>query len=130
MYNAKLVKADSVLAASKEIASIDVCEECVRIMRDKAVFRLVRLRSVRNAVANIIKQEMISAGGDATVSRWTVNCSQPETDVLLMGTIKQYKLLIAKMRMQGAARPTDEKKSEYKAVCEELSETLAADLKA
>lgn len=129
MYNAKLVKADSIQKAASAIEGIGVCDECVRIMRDKAVFRLVKLHCVRNAVANILKQEMISSGGDATVSQWTVNCARPKTDVLLMGTIKHYKLLIAKMRMQGAARPTSEKKNEYKSLCEELSETLKADLK-
>ncbi|MEM4633840.1 MAG: hypothetical protein QW275_01665 [Candidatus Anstonellaceae archaeon] len=129
MYQAKLVKADTIEEASKQIRAIDVSEECVRIMRDKAVFRLVKLHNVRNAVANIIKQEMISSGGDATVSQWTVNCSRPTTDVLLMGTIKHYKLLIAKMRMQGAHRPTEEKKNEYKAISEEISKLLEHDLR-
>ncbi|MCX8197745.1 MAG: hypothetical protein N3F07_00920 [Candidatus Micrarchaeota archaeon] len=129
MYQAKLIKADTIPEAAEQIRKIDVGEECVRIMKDKAVFRLVKLHDVRNAVANIIKQEMISCGGDATVSQWTVNCTHPKTDVLLMGTIKQYKLLIAKMRMQGAYRPNEEKKKEYKAVCDELSEILKDDLK-
>jgi len=129
VYKAKLVEADSISKAASAIAKIDVCDECVRIMRDKAIFRLVKLHGVRNAVANILKQEMISSGGDATVSQWTVNCSRPKTDVLLMGTIKHYKLLIAKMRMQGAYRPTSEKKNEYKSLCEDLSEALKADLK-
>lgn len=129
MYAAEIVNASDVARAEKEIRSIDVSDECIRIMKDKAVFRLVRLHGVRNAVANILKQEMLSVGGDATVSQWTVNCAKPTTDVLLMGMLKHYKQVIAKMRVQGAYRPTPDKKDEYKAVSEELSEILKEDLK-
>jgi hypothetical protein len=128
MYDAKVVNASSVSEAADEIGKIDVCGECVRIMKDKAVFRIVKLHNVRNAVANIIKQEMLACGGDATVSQWTVNCSRPKTDGLIMGTVKHYRLLIAKMRRQ--AMPLgDAKKAEYKALSEELSAILVADLK-
>src|SRR3989338_8288499 len=123
MYGAKIVKADSVGEAAKEIAAIDVSGECVQIMKNKAVFRLIKLHGVRNAVANIIKQEMLSCGGDATVSQWTVNCSKPKTDVLLMGTLKHYRIIIAKMRQQGFGAGV-EKKEEYKAISEELSAVL------
>jgi|SRR3989338_8602939 len=127
MYGAKIVKADSASAAAKEIAAIGVSAECIQIMKNKAVFRLIKLHGVRNAVANIIKQEMLSCGGDATVSQWTVNCSRPKTDVLLMGTLKHYGIIIAKMRQQGAHLP-GEKKEEYKAISEELSAILKKEL--
>ena len=129
MYGAKVVQADSVSDAAKAIAAIDVSGECVRIMQDKAVFRLVKLHGVRNAVANIIKQEMLSCGGDATVSQWTVNCSRPKTDVLLMGTLQQYRRLIIKMRMQAANFESEAKREEYKAVSGELSAALAKDIR-
>jgi len=100
----------------------------IKIMLPKAVSHLVKLNSVSNIAANILKQEMLSIGADATVSQWTVDCSKPKTDVLLMGTLKHYKHLIVKMRQQGAARPTAEKKDEYKAVADELSALLKKDL--
>jgi len=96
-------------------------------MADKAIFRLVKLHGVRNAVANIIKQDMLAMGADATVSMWTVDCSRKRTDVLLMGTLKHFKLLVARMRMQGAHLPA-QKKAEYKAVSEELSMLLRKSL--
>jgi imidazole glycerol phosphate synthase subunit HisF len=114
MYDAKLVQPKDRAALEAEIKSIDVSDVCVKIMREKATFRLVRLQGVRNAVANIIKQEMIAAGGDATVSQHTVGCEQPKTDALLMGTIAHYKKFLAKMRMQGAY--LEEKQSEYRAI--------------
>jgi len=128
MYQAELLSIDSVSAAEREISKIDVCAECVRIMRDKAVLRVVKLHGVRSAVANILKQEMLSLGGDATVSQFTVNCARPKTDVLLMGTLKHYKHVIVKMRQQGAARPSADKRDEYKAVADELTLLLKKDL--
>lgn len=96
-------------------------------MGRKAVFRLIKLKGVRNAVANILKQEMLSSGGDATVSQWTVNCSRPKTDVLLMGTAKQLEHVIVKMRMQAQGLSLG-KKSEYKAIAEELASVLKKSL--
>jgi len=127
MYGAKIVKADSVAGAASEIAAIGVSGECVQIMRNKAIFRLIKLHNVRNAVASILKQEMLSCGADATVSQWTVNCAKPKTDVLLMGTLKHYRIIIAKMRQQGFGIG-GEKKEEYKAISEELSAVLKKEL--
>lgn len=50
--------------------------------------------------ANIIKQEMLSIGGDAAVNRGSVACSVPSTDILIMGTIKQISALAGKLGKQ------------------------------
>lgn len=84
--------------AAKEMGRIGASG--IDIMVPKSLFRVVRLRSVRNSIANIIKQEMLSIGGEAAVNRGTVNCSVPETDVLLMGTLRHYRLLVDKLRIQ------------------------------
>jgi len=60
----------------------------------------VLLESVPCKVANILKQEMLSLGGDAAVARGTVGCTIPETDVLVMGTRKQLNRLVEKLTMQ------------------------------
>lgn len=125
MYDAKTVKASSLREIEEEIRSIDVSEECVRIMRDKAIFCLIRLKDVRNAPASILKQEALACGADATVSQWTVDCSRPRTDVLLMGTLKQLKHVATKMRMQVHGLEAGKKK-EYIALSEEISAALKA----
>jgi dihydropteroate synthase len=51
-------------------------------------------------IANIIKQEMLSIGGDAAVARGSVSCSLPASDVLIMGTIKQVLALVKKIEKQ------------------------------
>ena len=50
--------------------------------------------------ANILKQEMLSVGGDAAVARGTVACSIARTDCVLIGTVKQLNRLIPKLKMQ------------------------------
>lgn len=126
MYEAEELSFQNVHDASKAVKSIDVSDECVRIMSPKAVFTCIKLHGVRNAVANILKQEMISAKGDATVSQYTVNCAKEKTDVLLMGTIAQYLTLISKMRLQGYY--LGEKKVEYEGVCEAIEKILKSRL--
>ncbi|HOG11807.1 MAG: dihydropteroate synthase [Smithellaceae bacterium] len=51
-------------------------------------------------VANILKQEMLSLGADAAVSRGSVSCAVEATDVLLMGTHKQIGALAGKIENQ------------------------------
>jgi dihydropteroate synthase len=51
-------------------------------------------------IANIIKQEMLSVGGDAAVARGSVGNSVLSTDILIMGTIKQVTALAKKIEKQ------------------------------
>ncbi|KUG24317.1 dihydropteroate synthase [hydrocarbon metagenome] len=51
-------------------------------------------------VANIIKQEMLSVGGDAAVARGSVSCSVPVSDILIMGTVKQILAMVKKIEKQ------------------------------
>lgn len=55
--------------------------------------------------ANILKQEMLSLGGDAAVARGTVACSIPGTDCVLIGTAKQLGRLCRKLKSQPFALP-------------------------
>lgn len=51
-------------------------------------------------VANIIKQEMLSVGGDAAVARGSVACSVSVSDILIMGTVKQILAMVKKIEKQ------------------------------
>lgn len=55
--------------------------------------------------ANILKQEMLSLGGDAAVARGTVACSIDRTDCVLIGTPKQLGRLCRKLKSQPFALP-------------------------
>lgn len=86
--------------ALKLIASVGADEAGCQWMAPKAVHRLIMLEGVQPAQANIIKQEMLGKGGEAAVAYGVVNCSVPETKVLLMGTLKQYAALMDKLESQ------------------------------
>lgn len=84
----------------QEMEKIGVGEEGINLMLPKSVFRVVKLSGIRNAMANILKQEMLSIGGDVAVNKGCVNCTVENSDVLIMGTLKQFKKLARKMHSQ------------------------------
>lgn len=55
--------------------------------------------------ANVLKQEMLSVGGDAAVARGTVACSIAKTDCVLIGTAKQITRLCRKLKAQPFGLP-------------------------
>ncbi len=61
---------------------------------------LVKVPAVPCRAANILKQEMLSLGADAAVARGSVACSIPATDVILIGTLKQHRLLSERLQAQ------------------------------
>ena len=97
MYNPKFIKEKD---AEKVMKEIGVEKAGIICMLPKTRFRLIKLHNVRNAIANILKQEMLSIGGDCAVNKGCVNCTVEKSDVLLMGTLKQYKRLVEKMKKQ------------------------------
>lgn len=68
-------------------------------MAPKAVHRCIKLKDISPVAANIIKQEMLARGGEAAIARAAIHGQSP-TDVLLMGTLRQYELLIEKLKKQ------------------------------
>jgi len=75
---------------------IDVDPYGIGAMAPKAVNINILLKEQPCKIANILKQEMLSLGGDAAVARGSVACSVKTTDVLIMGTIKQIITLAGK----------------------------------
>jgi dihydropteroate synthase len=77
----------------------------VGLMAPKAVFRAVKLRAIPSPAANIIKQEMLSFGGEAVVTHGTINHSVPSTDVLVLGSLKHLQELVAKLKLHQFGLP-------------------------
>jgi len=109
-YEVRVVTVANLRAAAEEIRSVGADDPGCRIMAPKAVFRAVKVRGLSPVQANILKQEMLSKGGEAAVSRGVINHSVAETDVLLLGTLRQYEELVRKLRLQpfGLARLGEE----------------------
>lgn len=86
--------------AETAIARIGSDKTGASIMIPKALFRVISVSGVDWRAANLIKQEMLARGGDAAVP-WNVQETRPkETEILLMGTAKQFASLINNLRLQ------------------------------
>jgi len=86
--------------AQAELAKIDVHPVGVQIMALKAVHRLVKFEAVDPKTANIVKQEMLSRGGEVAVAGTVGKFEEKKTDMIIMGTLAQYIRLIRKLRKQ------------------------------
>ena len=90
----------STAEASRELERIGGDPAGIARMLPKLELLPILVPKLRPAAANILKQELLSLGGDAAVARGTVACSIDTTDVLLIGTRKQLTGLCAKLTQQ------------------------------
>ena len=100
MFNARVLdlrNRDEIKGEMKKVGSTGAG---VKIMSRKADQRLIKLENVGIKEANIIKQEMLSAGGDAVTHKGTLDHSVGESDLILLGTIRQYEKLVSKLKIQ------------------------------
>ncbi|MFZ7101366.1 MAG: hypothetical protein ACOWWO_01740 [Peptococcaceae bacterium] len=70
------------------------------IMEQKANILPIYVENIYCGAANILKQEMLSLGGEVAVHKYAVNCKEQYGDVLILGTYKEYKLLFRKLAAQ------------------------------
>ena len=84
----------------REIRRLGADPAGTALMAPKGVTRPIRLAGVPCAVANLLKQELLSRGGDCAVAHGTLTHSVERTDVLLLATERQYRKLILKLKTQ------------------------------
>lgn len=58
--------------------NVGVEEAAVPILLPKSQFRRIKMYKVRNAIANILKQEALAVGADVAVNNGAVNCTVPK----------------------------------------------------
>jgi dihydropteroate synthase len=75
--------------AMDALKGVEVDPHCFQEMLPKMIHLNIMLEGIESRVANIVKQEMLSVGGDAAVAHGTIGCCITETDVIIMGTLKQ-----------------------------------------
>jgi len=106
--------------------SIGVHRASLPIFANKNQILPLKLLQVRTPAANIIKQEMLAAGGDAAVPTGCVLNKDKYSDVLLLGTRKHYNLLLKKLELMPYFG-MDKVKAELEAVLnEEKLQTVLA----
>ncbi|MHB1127644.1 MAG: dihydropteroate synthase [Bacillota bacterium] len=104
-HNVRLVVLKDQNEAMAAMRRLGADAEGVKLMAPKSVLRTLMVEGLTPIAANILKQEMLSKGGEAAIHRGVVNNSVEKTEVLLMGTLKQYRYLCAKLKMQPFGLP-------------------------
>lgn len=100
MFNLRMINFKAIEQVEKHLFEMGVDIHGVKIMAPKALFQCIQLNEVPIKIAHILKQEMLSIGGEAAVARGVVDSSVALTSVLLMGTHRDYNKLIKKLKMQ------------------------------
>ncbi|MCJ7797669.1 MAG: dihydropteroate synthase, partial [Thermoleophilia bacterium] len=70
----------------------------IHLMDKKCLFRVVRVKGIDIRAANILKQEMLSRGGEVATSREVYELDGRDAECLIMGTLVQYERLLPKLR--------------------------------
>ncbi len=81
-----------------ELNKIGVHPASVEIFKKRAVIEPIKIFNMRMPAANILKQEAISAGADCAIHCGCVTGCIEYSDVLLLGSRKQYEELLRKLK--------------------------------
>lgn len=79
---------------------INVDRHAFGLMLPKARPYLILIKDIPSYAATILKQEMLSLGADAAVPRQCLVSPQKKAEVLLIGNLKHYNLLVVKLKKQ------------------------------
>jgi len=86
--------------AKSYLEEVGVDKGGIRIMSPKMIHLKLKIKSLKARAANILKQSMLSLGGDAAVSRKSAAMGEGPTDVVLMGDVRHFRTLWPKLIMQ------------------------------
>lgn len=85
---------------SRIMQQINVDPYGIKIMLPKALTYLIKINSLSNTAANILKQETLSIGGDLAISRGALTGKVKKTDCLLIASSSQISRLNKKLSLQ------------------------------
>ena len=95
---ARFVDAKNIRDITKELKSIECDEKSIDIMAPKGVFRIIKIEDVKARDAIIIKQDMLSIGGEVAIPRNVFDLENSKNvSILIMGTLKHLKELTLKL---------------------------------
>ncbi|HBR16732.1 MAG: dihydropteroate synthase [Deltaproteobacteria bacterium RIFCSPLOWO2_12_FULL_43_16] len=82
------------------MSSIGVDAVGIHLMASKLRHLNLKIEGLTCPQANILKQEMLSIGGEAAVAKGVITCDISGSDAILSGTEKQLQAVIKKLNMQ------------------------------
>jgi len=84
-------------ALEASLDSLHMDPRALPILTRKCIIEPFKITDVRTPAANIIKQEMLAAGGDCATPMSAVACTEKYVDIILLGTRKHYERLLGKL---------------------------------
>lgn len=96
----RLIETASHEEVLRELSAAGVDSVGIKLMASKMSHLNIKLEGMNCAQASVLKQDMLSLGGDAAVHSRAVNFKIEKTDCILMGTVKQLEKLTKKLRIQ------------------------------
>lgn len=99
-FNPQVLNIETTEQAAVEMKKIECTSAGIAIMKDKAVFKVIKLTDINTKAANILKQTFLSKGGEVAISRHCADLSRETSDVIIMATLHQYRQAIPVLKMQ------------------------------
>jgi dihydropteroate synthase len=96
-YKIKIIEIENLKNAKEEIVKIGSDPKSIPIMAPKMITKVIRLENVRLQDAIIIKQDMLSVGGEVAVPKNTFELYDKNATILVIGTISQLNELVDKL---------------------------------
>lgn len=99
-HRVRLLDMSDEAALSAELTRLDVAEEWAAHMARKGRVMPLRVEKVRGKAASVLKQHMLSAGGECALGRQVADFDDTPAAVVLLGTRRHYTEVIRKLRAQ------------------------------
>ena len=96
-YNPHIIDIKTLQDAKEAIIDIGSDPQSIDIMAPKAISKVIKLENVVLQDAIIIKQDMLSIGGEVAVPKNTFDLHKEKGDILVIGTLKQLNELVDKL---------------------------------
>ena len=96
-HNLHIIDVKTLDNAKEEIRKIGSDPQSIEIMAPKAISKVIRVENVVLQDAIIIKQDMLSIGGEVAVPKNTFELHEKTGNILLIGTLKQLNELVEKL---------------------------------
>jgi len=97
-HNPKLIDISTMEQAKQAIKEIGSDPQSFNIMAPKMVSKVIRFDDVHMQDAIIIKQDMLSIGGEVAVSQHCFDLQEDPSSILISGTITQLHQLVEKLK--------------------------------
>jgi len=96
-HSPTFIEINTLQDAEKEIQKIGSDPQSIKIMAPKLISKTIKLENVMLQDAIIIKQDMLSIGGEVAVPMNTFELHDKNGIILISGTLKQLKDLVEKL---------------------------------